>query len=67
VERFGINSDVDASAEASVDARQGVLDIAASYRVVDTVLGNGDSDENDNDDTETNLYPRLLGEPILGI
>jgi opacity protein-like surface antigen len=58
VERFGINSDVNASADASVDARQGVLDIAASYRVVDQFLGR---------DGVAESYPRLLVEPILGV
>lgn len=55
---YGIDSDVDVSANVSADARQGVLDLAAFYRVVDMSLGDNDA--------VANSYPRLVVEPILG-
>lgn len=59
VQPYGINTDLNVNAEVSVDARQGVLDLAAFYRVVDTFLGDRD--------TGSNPYPRLVVEPILGL
>lgn len=59
LQRYGINTDVNVNADVSVDARQGVLDLAAFYRVVDTSLGKNN--------TEANTFPRLVVEPILGL
>ncbi|BAU67167.1 hypothetical protein STA3757_45770 [Stanieria sp. NIES-3757] len=59
LQSYGINTDVNINTEVSVDARQGVLDLAALYRVVDTVL--------DKNNTASNPYPRLVIDPILGL
>lgn len=48
---------VRASADASLSIRQGVIDLAAAYRVVDTQLG----------DSATSRFPRLFVDPIVGI
>jgi len=56
---FGINTDVTASSDATVSIRQGTVDLAASYRVVDTSLGNSAS--------SFNPYPRLAFAPIVGL
>jgi len=49
---------VRASADASLSIRQGVIDLAASYRAVNTKLG---------DPTAPNPFPRLLVSPFLGL
>jgi hypothetical protein len=48
---------VQTSADASLSVRQGVIDLAAAYRVVDTTLG----------DSTTKRFPRLFGDPIVGL
>lgn len=48
---------VRASADASLSIRQGVIDLAAAYRVVDTTLG----------DSTTKRFPRLFVDPIVGL
>ncbi len=57
LQRFGINAGARVSADGSVSVHQGTLDVAASYRVVDTSLGS----------STANPYPRLFVAPILGI
>ncbi|MBF2029227.1 MAG: hypothetical protein IGS48_21115 [Oscillatoriales cyanobacterium C42_A2020_001] len=59
LQRFGIPFPVRASADASLSTRQGQIDLAASYRVVDTLLSNPAE--------LTNPYPRLTVAPILGL
>lgn len=59
LQRFGINFPVRVSADASLSVRQGTVDLAASYRVVDTLL-NGP-------ETSSNPFPRLVVAPILGL
>ncbi|WP_421658704.1 hypothetical protein [Leptothermofonsia sp. ETS-13] len=59
LQRFGIPFPVRASADASLSIRQGQIDLAASYRVVDTPL--------DNPAESSNSYPRLTVAPILGL
>jgi len=56
---FGINSAFRVNADGSLSVRQGTIDLAVSYRVVDTVLGSS---------TEpTQRFPRLVFAPIVGI
>lgn len=59
LQQFGINVPVRVSADASLSVRQGTVDLAASYRVVDTLL-NGP-------ETSSNPFPRLVVAPILGL
>ncbi|QZZ21290.1 hypothetical protein J5X98_02030 [Leptothermofonsia sichuanensis E412] len=59
LKQFGINFPVRVSADASLSVRQGTVDLAASYRVVDTLL-NGP-------ETSPNPFPRLVVAPILGL
>ncbi|AFZ35463.1 hypothetical protein Sta7437_1907 [Stanieria cyanosphaera PCC 7437] len=59
LQAYGINTDVNVNAEVSLDARQGVLDLAVFYRVVDEYLGKND--------TTSNSYPHLVVDPILGL
>ncbi|WP_202925039.1 outer membrane protein [Myxacorys almedinensis] len=54
----GISIPVRASADASLSVRQGVIDLAAAYRVVDTTLG---------DSAATRRFPRLFVDPIVGL
>lgn len=56
---FGINFPVRTSADASLSVRQGSIDLAASYRVVDTSLGNSVR--------SSNPFPRLIVDPVLGL
>jgi hypothetical protein len=58
LQSVGINapSDIPVSADASVAIRQGTLDLAAFYRVVDVPLGNAASP-----------YPRLTIDPMAGL
>jgi len=49
---------VRASADASLSIRQGVIDLAASYRAVNTKLG---------DSTAPNPFPHLIVFPFLGL
>jgi len=56
---FGINSAFRVNAGGSLSVRQGTIDLAVSYRVVDTVLGSS---------TESaKRFPRLVFAPILGV
>ncbi|MBW4623497.1 MAG: hypothetical protein KME17_29585 [Cyanosarcina radialis HA8281-LM2] len=57
--QFGVNFPVRASADADLSVRDGIIDLAASYRAIDTVLGNSA--------TSSNPFPRLTVEPLLGI
>lgn len=57
--RFGIPIPVRGKADASVSVRQGTIDLAAFYRVVDTPLRRSA--------TVDNPYPRLVIDPLLGI
>lgn len=59
LQRFGIPFPVRASADAELSIRQGQIDLAASYRLVDTLLSNPVE--------LTNPYPRLTVAPILGL
>ncbi|UBF30277.1 hypothetical protein K9N68_34235 (plasmid) [Kovacikia minuta CCNUW1] len=59
LQRFGINSTIRASADASVSVRQGTIDLAAFYRIVDTSL-NAAAESPDR-------YPRFVVDPILGL
>ncbi len=59
LQSFGINTDLKVSADASVSVRQGTIDLAAFYRVLDMPLNNPAK--------SLNPYPRLVVEPILGI
>ncbi len=58
VEDFGINA-ARVITNASLSVRQGTVDFAASYRVVDTPFGSPA--------TASNPYPRLVVAPILGL
>lgn len=57
--QFGVNFPVTASTDADLSVRQGTIDLAASYRVVDTLLNNSA--------TSSNPFPRLTVDPILGM
>lgn len=59
--RFGFNLPVPVrtSADASLSVRQGTIDLAASYRAVDTSLGRPAE--------SPNPFPRLVVAPILGL
>lgn len=59
LQRFGINAPARVNAGASLSVRQGTVDLAASYRVVDTSLGNSVA--------SSSPYPRWLVAPILGL
>lgn len=59
LEDLGINVAIRASADASLSVRQGTVDLAASYRAVDTMLG-GSAES-------PNPFPRLVVAPILGV
>jgi len=59
LQRFGINFPVRASTDATLSVRQGTVDLAASYRVVDTSLTRPA--------TAPNPYPRLTVDPIAGL
>jgi len=59
LERFGINAAIRASADASLSVRQGTVDLAASYRAVDTTLGGSEE--------SPNPFPRLVFAPIFGV
>ncbi len=58
LQRFGINFPIQTDADAKLTLRQGVIDLAASYRVVDTTFGEAAS---------ANSFPRLFVAPIVGI
>lgn len=60
LERFGINFPVRAEADADLSIRQGVIDVAASYRVVDTRLGDAAAEP-------SKRFPSLFVAPILGV
>ncbi|GAB4458306.1 MAG: hypothetical protein OHK0037_01960 [Elainellaceae cyanobacterium] len=57
--RFGIPFEVEARADASASLRQGKIDLAAYYRVVNTSLRRSP--------TPTNPFPFLVVDPILGL
>lgn len=58
LQSFGINSAIRVNADASLAVRQGTVDVAASYRVVDTSLSRP---------AVSNSFPRLVVAPILGV
>jgi hypothetical protein len=57
--RFGIPFEVEARADASASLRQGKIDLAAYYRVVNTSLRRSP--------TPANPFPLLVVDPILGL
>ncbi|GAB4384684.1 MAG: hypothetical protein Kow00121_48510 [Elainellaceae cyanobacterium] len=57
--QLGLNTTARVTADGDVFIRQITVDLAVSYRVVDTALGNSAE--------ETNLYPRLTIAPIVGV
>ncbi|MDM9380325.1 hypothetical protein QUB80_06370 [Chlorogloeopsis sp. ULAP01] len=59
LQSLGINTDVRLSTDGSVSVRQGTINLAAFYRVLDTPLNNPAK--------SSNLYPRLVIDPILGL
>ena len=58
LQSVGINTPVRLTTNGSLVVRQGTIDLAASYRVVDTTIG---------DAASTRSYPRLTVAPILGL
>lgn len=59
LQSFGIPVELQADADASVSLKQGNIDLAAFYRVIDRSFSDSA--------TDSNPYPRLALDPILGV